>query len=215
MIYESIIFDCDGVLLNSNYIKTNAFYEVALPYGEKYAFELMRYHKAHGGVSRQKKLDHFIKNILKIKPTAEILKILLRDYSDLVYKKLMESEICEDLVVLKEKYFRSDWFVVSGGNQQEIEQIFEYKGIKKYFNAGIYGNPKSKDTIFQELIKNSKIKFPAIYLGDSRYDYEVAKKFGLDFVFVYGWTEFLGWEEYCSDRSISVIEKTKDLVNLF
>ena len=215
MIYKSIIFDCDGVLLNSNGIKTNAFYEVGLPYGEKYASELESYHKAHGGVSRQKKFDHFINNILEIKPTDGILETLLTEYSNRVYKELLKSEICEDLIALREKYFGSDWSVVSGGNQQEIEQIFEHKGIKNYFNAGIFGNPKSKDTIFQELIENSRLIFPAIYLGDSRYDHEVAKKFGLDFIFVCGWTEFLGWEEYCNDHTITVVEKVKDITNLF
>jgi len=31
--YKTLIFDCDGVILNSNKIKTQAFYDVAKIYG--------------------------------------------------------------------------------------------------------------------------------------------------------------------------------------
>lgn len=39
--YRTLVFDCDGVLLNSNMVKTQAFYSTALPYGEKAAKELV------------------------------------------------------------------------------------------------------------------------------------------------------------------------------
>ena len=32
--YASLVFDCDGVVLNSNKVKTEAFYQAVLPYGE-------------------------------------------------------------------------------------------------------------------------------------------------------------------------------------
>ena len=33
--YQTLIFDCDGVVLNSNKIKTQAFYDVAKVYAFK------------------------------------------------------------------------------------------------------------------------------------------------------------------------------------
>ncbi len=41
--YKSLIFDCDGVVLNSNKAKTEAFYKAALPYGEQAASALVEY----------------------------------------------------------------------------------------------------------------------------------------------------------------------------
>ena len=32
--YTNLFFDCDGVILNSNLIKTNSFYEVTKKYGK-------------------------------------------------------------------------------------------------------------------------------------------------------------------------------------
>ena len=43
--YATLIFDCDGVILDSNKIKTTAFYNTALPYGEDAAEALVNYHK--------------------------------------------------------------------------------------------------------------------------------------------------------------------------
>ena len=41
--YQTLIFDCDGVILNSNKIKTQAFYEVSKIYGHKPAQILKEY----------------------------------------------------------------------------------------------------------------------------------------------------------------------------
>ena len=49
--YLTLVFDCDGVLLDSNKVKTDAFYKSALPYGENAANELVSYHKENGGIS--------------------------------------------------------------------------------------------------------------------------------------------------------------------
>ena len=59
--YQTLIFDCDGVLLNSNKIKTEAFYEVTKPYGDEAAQTLKNYHILNGGVSRYQKFDFFLK----------------------------------------------------------------------------------------------------------------------------------------------------------
>lgn len=48
----TLVFDCDGVVLNSNRIKTEAFRVVAAPYGDAAAGALVQYHLAHGGISR-------------------------------------------------------------------------------------------------------------------------------------------------------------------
>ena len=33
-LYSHLFFDCDGVILDSNHIKTKSFYEIALNFGE-------------------------------------------------------------------------------------------------------------------------------------------------------------------------------------
>ena len=58
--YQTIVFDCDGVILDSNRIKTEAFRTVAEPIDTELADELVRYHIDNGGISRYRKFDFFI-----------------------------------------------------------------------------------------------------------------------------------------------------------
>ena len=61
MKYESIIFDFDGVIIESNNIKDNAFFNIFLSYGEDVALYSKKYHLLNRGVSRYKKIEYIIK----------------------------------------------------------------------------------------------------------------------------------------------------------
>ena len=196
--YKSIIFDCDGVILNSNQIKTEAFYQTVLPYGEDLARKFVSYHRENGGISRNKKFQYFIENIAATTPNDLEMTELLSRYASIVVEALTKCEICEDLEILRKQNMGVKWFVVSGGNELEIKEVFKKKNIIQFFDGGIFGSPKSKDCIFQTLTGENVIDFPAIYLGDSRYDHEVASKYLIDFLFIHGWTEFDDWHTYCA-----------------
>ena len=43
--YKSLIFDCDGVILNSNQVKTNAFRKVFEKYNINAVDEFIKYHE--------------------------------------------------------------------------------------------------------------------------------------------------------------------------
>ena len=63
--YQTLVFDCDGVILNSNKIKTQAFYKVAKVYGYEPAQKLKDYHVQNGGISRYQKFEYLLTNILQ------------------------------------------------------------------------------------------------------------------------------------------------------
>jgi beta-phosphoglucomutase-like phosphatase (HAD superfamily) len=62
--YNTVVFDCDDVVLNSNTVKTDAFRAVTLPFGEPASDAFVELHKQNGGVLRFKKFDHFLETIL-------------------------------------------------------------------------------------------------------------------------------------------------------
>src|SRR5210317_13281 len=91
--YKTIIFDCDGVILNSNKIKTEAFYEVTKHFGHEFAESLVNYHVANGGVSRYEKFKYFITQILQ-KPYNKLLnEELLKHFSKYVKESLITAEV--------------------------------------------------------------------------------------------------------------------------
>lgn len=210
--YKTIIFDCDGVILNSNKIKTKAFYETALLYGQKSANNLVKYHIQNGGVSRYKKFEFFLNNIVGFNATEDKLTSLLLGFSEIIKYELLRCEIAEGIFQLREK-LDSKWIVVSGSDQDELNEIFSLRSLDNLFEEScIFGSPESKELIFKREFKSSLIKQPALFIGDSKYDYEVSKQYNVDFIFLSNWTECEDWQEYTNHNSICTFDSIKDLL---
>ena len=210
--YKTIVFDCDGVILDSNKIKSQAFYDVAIEFGEQAAKQLLDYHIQRGGISRFLKFEWFVKTVLKKEDYEGLVSILLQKYADIIERELLLCSIAESLDIFREKTKYADWMVVSGGKQEELISLFTKRKINHYFNKGIFGSPDSKNTIIEREIKNGNIIFPALYIGDSKYDYEVSTSLGLDFIFLKGWTELKEWESFFKDKNIHIFDNIKAII---
>lgn len=209
--FNTVIFDCDGVILNSNKIKTNGFYEATRNFGEKEAKELLEFHTKNGGISRNIKFEYFFKQILKRDNYLSDLQETLNKYSSIIKNELKECQYSTNLISLRKKYSKQKWLVLSGSNQEELVRILEFKKIIKFFDEGVYGSPRDKVSHLEELKQNDKLLEPIVFIGDSKYDHICAKKFKLDFIFVYNWSEFSDWKAYCNSNKITYIKNLNQL----
>lgn len=200
--YQTLVFDCDGVVLNSNKVKTEAFYKAALPFGEEAAQKLVAHHVLNGGISRYKKFEWFIQEVVSAGKAD--LNMLLESYSNFVRNGLLTCDIASGLLELREKTLHANWLIVSGGDQQELREVFAARDLLELFDGGIFGSPDSKDTILERELANNNIRKSAIFLGDSRYDHVASSTAGLDFVFLSYWTEFENWKNYCCENNLTV-----------
>ena len=208
--YKTLVFDCDGVVLNSNKVKTDAFYKTALPYGEQAAEAMVRYHLSNGGVSRYKKLAYFLEVIVGKYSELE-LQQSLDNYASHVRSGLLSCEVVEGLEELRDNTSGIPWLIVSGGDQTELREIFQQLGIKYLFDGGIFGSPDDKETILARELASGKIKQPAIFLGDSKYDYKAALSSSLEFLFLTGWTEVAEWQKWVDNLNINYCESIDTL----
>lgn len=212
--YTTLVFDCDGVILNSNSLKSNAFYNVALRYGDQAASDLLNYHRKNGGISRYKKFEYFLSSIVKKISSEDEIAELSALYGDYVFDQLLSCEVASGLDGLRNATSNTPWMIISGGNQAELREIFKVRGLLDYFDAGIYGSPLDKLTLIRRQQSLGQLAMPALFIGDSRYDYEVAKMAGLDFIFVSAWSEFQGWQNYCASNGIKNIEYIDQLLSI-
>jgi phosphoglycolate phosphatase-like HAD superfamily hydrolase len=207
----TLVFDCDGVILNSNRIKTDAFRSVALRYGPDVAEALVQFHVQHGGVSRYRKFKHLLVNILGNVGGEKEVQTLASAYGECVYNELLQCDIAPGLHELRKATADQAWMVVSGGDEAELRSVFAARGLDTLFDRGIHGSPATKDVILQRELSSANLMLPALFVGDSRYDHEAAQRAGLQFVFAHGWSEFRGWQAYCDIHQIPTIEKLADL----
>jgi phosphoglycolate phosphatase-like HAD superfamily hydrolase len=212
--YRTIVFDCDGVVLDSNRIKTEAFRSAALPYGEAAAAQLVAYHASNGGISRYVKFTRFLETIVpEYAPSREgpSLDNLLEAYAQRVRAGLMNCAVAEGLDVLRAATPGVRWLIVSGGDQRELREIFAARGLAAYFDGGIFGSPDTKDAILGRELAAGTIRKPALFLGDSRYDFQASRAVGLDFVFVTGWTELPNWSDFVRANNLSYVQSISHL----
>ena len=186
--YDILIFDCDGVILDSNYIKTEAFYESIVEFGENIANKFVEYHKQHGGISRYEKFDYFFQNILKDVTYSKYKKEkYIKIYANLIKTKLFNSNFTNGFLKFIDIVKDRESYVISGSDECELREVLSHKKVDKYFK-NIYGSPKTKIEIIREKIsyKNKKV----LFLGDSATDYKSAIEFGFDFLFISDYSEW-------------------------
>ena len=211
--YKTLVLDCDGVVLNSNKTKVNAYFEVAKRHGatDTQAQALVDHHVQKGSFPRNGKIAYYLKEILKQEVTDELMQQYMHTFDEILDKTLMECEIAPGLQALRDASQHSKWMLLSGGDQRELRTIFARRNLTPLFDAGIFGGPDTKDIVLAREKANGNLELPALFIGDSKYDYEAATRAGLDFVFLSGWTEVPDWQHYCNNNNIVVYENIKQL----
>lgn len=203
--YATYVFDCDGVILDSNRLKTEAFRLAAAPYGDAAAAALVDHHVANGGISRFSKFDHFLTEIVEPGVRGPNREALLHAYAEAVRDGLASCAVAPGLGALRERLRDARWMIVSGGSQDELRAVFAARGIAHYFDGGIFGSPDTKDAILTRECESGNIAAPALFIGDSKYDYRAADSAGLDFVFAPYWTEVEDWRGFVADNALATV----------
>ena len=174
---KNIIFDFDGVILDSLDCKTEAFYQMYLPYGEDIANKVKQYHILNGGVSRFEKFKTWHNQYLKVNLSEKEIQELANQFSNLVMENVIKSNPISGAIEFIKRYSKHfNFFIISGTPDDEIKKICDAIGIKDHFKE-ILGSPKSKKVWCNELkLKYEKLKSDnTIFLGDALSDYEAAQ----------------------------------------
>jgi len=180
---KAIIFDFDGVLVESVDVKTEAFAQMFKDKGQEIVSKVVEYHLAHGGVSRFEKFKYFYKNFLKEELSEVKLKDLCDKFSDIVVNRVVSAPWVkgakEFLENYKDKY---DFFIASGTPENEIREIVKQRQISSFFRA-VYGSPETKDQITARILSNYKLNpIEVLFVGDAPSDLKAARTHGIRFI---------------------------------
>ena len=98
--YSNVLFDCDGVLLDSNEAKDVAFKKVLDGYDVELQDSFVEFVREHRGLSRYAKFEWFVSNCLgynvtSMSFTSEVDK-LLHKFSDINSSTLLKCEVVSE-----------------------------------------------------------------------------------------------------------------------
>lgn len=178
---KAIVLDFDGVIVESNDIKNNAFSEMFNGYPQYE--QIMSYHRSHNHVCRQDKFRHILGTLLKQNFTEADITEMADRFSGLTRRQIIDCpavEGAEDFLTHFSKQF--PLYVASATPADELKAIVEARGLARHFKT-LYGAPMDKAAMFQDILQNERISpKELLFIGDSKEDHDVAARLGLGFI---------------------------------
>ncbi|MEK7234705.1 MAG: HAD family hydrolase [Elusimicrobiota bacterium] len=180
---KAIIFDFDGVILQSVDIKTRAFEALFAFEGPEAVARIVDHHRANGGVSRYEKFRHAYREILRRPLSAEQEKTLGERFNILVEDAVSACPwVPGAREFLEARHKQFPLFIASGTPQEELSRIVERRGLNGFFRA-VYGTPAQKDAILRKIAADLPCApEDLLMVGDAGGDYEAAHAVGAAFV---------------------------------
>jgi phosphoglycolate phosphatase-like HAD superfamily hydrolase len=180
---RAIVFDCDGVLIESVDIKTEAFVTLFADYPE-HSKAIAEHHLAHLGVSRFEKFRWIHSALLRREPSAGELEELGRRFSALVASAVRSCpEVKGTSAALETLRARNiPLHIASGTPQDELESVIAARGWRPLF-ASVCGSPRTKPEILAAIARQAAAEpRDLLFVGDGRSDLDAARHVGVPFI---------------------------------
>ncbi len=180
---KNIIFDFDGVILDSMPIRELGFREIFSAYDDALIDQLLQYHEENGGLSRYIKIAYFYNEILHKPITQAQIDALAAAFSEIMRERLTDRAflIEETVDFLQKNYQAYRMHIASGSDQEELRYLCGELGVADYF-LSIHGSPTHKNALVAKILSDyGYIKEETILIGDSMNDYIAADSNGIAF----------------------------------
>ena len=179
---KAIIFDFDGVIIESANIKTEAFAEIFSDFPQKLK-EIIDYHLVNAGISRYAKFRYIYEHILGQSLSKEKELELGRRFSQIVLQKVLSAPFVSGAKeFLDMNKHRFQFFIASGTPEEELMDIIYARRLQEHFRE-IHGSPKQKSDIINEIINHYHFtREEVVYVGDAESDRIAAEQAKIFFI---------------------------------
>lgn len=180
---RAIIFDFDGVIVESEHIKSRAFAALYWEHGSEVVDAAVAHHEANGGISRKQKIRWVHRTLLGIDVDAAMLDDLGHQFSALVKDEVVAcDEVPGARAVLDAQVGLRPMFIVSGTPHEELLQIIDRRGLAGYFTE-VHGSPPEKPVTVADILARHRLDARhVLFVGDAAADLRAARATGTRFV---------------------------------
>ena len=180
---KNILFDFDGVILDSMPIRDYGFKKIFEYFDDALVSQLLSYHNENGGLSRYVKIKYFYNEILDKEILEEEISNYASNFSKIMKKELVNKKylIVDTLEFIKNNFKKYNLHIVSGSDERELQYLCKKLEIDVYFQS-INGSPIEKNKLVKSvLLDNEYLAKETILIGDSINDYVASEVNGIGF----------------------------------
>jgi HAD superfamily hydrolase (TIGR01509 family) len=177
-----IVFDFDGVILESADIKTHAFARL-FEHHPEHVEAIVELHLRLAGVSRFDKFRMIYEDILDVPLDDVELGRLGDEFSRIALQEILECPFVPGArEFLRTRSAHQGLYVASGTPEEELRDIVRARKLDRFFD-GVYGTPAVKaDIALRILADTGAAPHEAVFVGDATTDLEGARGAGMPFV---------------------------------
>ncbi|MCL5029016.1 MAG: HAD hydrolase-like protein [Bacteroidetes bacterium] len=180
-----VVFDFDGVLVDSNKIKYDAFFKL-FPENSKagsIAKKVLKNHREDSRFFIIRKVVEELNTGIGSKNISSLIDYYINEYGNIVESCVATvSEIPGAGNCLSELYLSYGLYLISSTPFDSLMRIIKTRSMESYFKR-IYGFPMTKINSLAEILKKDNIvPEEVLVIGDGLVDLEMAKYFGCNFV---------------------------------
>lgn len=177
-----LVLDFDGVILESNAVKTEAFRDVFARFPEHFE-AMMAYHRTHVSVTRYAKFDQLLERLgrpgdmaLRAEIAAEFSRRTLERMASVPFVPGAEAFLLEITV-------RLPVYLASVTPIEDLDVVLDRRGLRRWFRD-VYGCPPwtKADAVRDVLRREGCSPHHALLLGDSAGDQRAAAEVGVGFL---------------------------------
>lgn len=180
---KAVIFDFDGVIVESADIKTSAFRKLFEGAHPDKADTIVDYHMRNMGISRFVKFRYIYKNILQMPLSIKDEQKLGDKFAELVLEEVLKAPFVPGaLEFLKTNKDRYGLFIASGTPEEELHDILKRRKLKGFFKEA-HGAPKEKAGIISDILKDHSLgRDEVLFVGDAESDRSASEDAGVRFI---------------------------------
>jgi len=179
---RALIFDFDGVILESSNMREDALIHTFRENGVDKQEEIIEVHRVNQGIQRRERIRIIYETLEGSSPSEALLSVIEKGFGNYSARALLECPAVFGIEIFLKHFSDVPLFIASVAPEEEISIALENRRLSRFFK-GIYGAPQKKTEIISNIIyKEGLNSDDVLFIGDRLSDFRAAEAAKVSFI---------------------------------